>query len=143
MPVESHRHAAIAGNIGAAIRETAPLHAAYVHVGSARVWIEEANVCYCPDVVVSGGPGNADIAERPLLIVEVLSDRTEATDRREKRVNYLRVASIQEYVLVSQNERSIELYRRDGDQWNAEITDDGEVLLEAVGAVLRLDEVYR
>ena len=46
------------------------------------------------------------------MIIEVLSDSTEAHDRGLKFAQYRTLESLQEYVLVSQKEARIESYRR-------------------------------
>jgi Uma2 family endonuclease len=52
------------------------------------------------------------------LIVEVLSDSTEAYDRSEKFYRYRRNPILQEYVLVSAKSISIDLFRKnDNGEW--------------------------
>ena len=48
----------------------------------------------------------------PTVIVEVLSDSTAGLDRTEKFAAYRRPVTLREYVVVSQRERRIEIYRR-------------------------------
>ena len=55
------------------------------------------------------------VKQKPCLIVEVLSPSTAMLDRREKLFNYQKLESLQEYVLVSQSEIKVELYRKDQD----------------------------
>lgn len=50
------------------------------------------------------------------VIVEVLSDNTESDDRGDKWSHYQRIASLREYVLVSQRSRRIEVFSRDAAQ---------------------------
>ncbi|WP_434616209.1 Uma2 family endonuclease [Azospirillum sp. B2RO_4] len=75
-------------------------------------------------------------------VVEVLSDSTEAIDRREKRTNYQKIPSLREIVLVSQTERLVEVYRRDGAGWTIDMVRDGPVMLAASDLSLPLDAVY-
>ena len=93
---------------------------------------------YYPDVMVSCSDPDDEPDDcyetRPELIVEVLSDTTEAVDRREKRFAYATLESLREYVLVSQRERLVEIYRRDGDGWSRETLGEGDTLaLELAG----------
>ena len=57
-----------------------------------------------PDIVVdrAGRPGKSYTAGAPVFLAEVLSPSTEAYDRGFKSVQYRTLASLQEYVLVSQ-----------------------------------------
>jgi Uma2 family endonuclease len=79
----------------------------------------------------------------PTLIVEVLSESTEKYDRGEKFAHYMRIPSLQEYVLVSQSERRIEVYRRPvRGHWIHELADAG-ASLTLHGQPLSVDAVYR
>jgi Uma2 family endonuclease len=54
----------------------------------------------------------------PAVIVEVLSDSTEAYDRGKKFENYRQIPSLREYLLVSQKEPRIEQFvRQSNEQW--------------------------
>jgi Uma2 family endonuclease len=54
----------------------------------------------------------------PKLIVEVLSPGTEARDRGEKFINYQKLPSLQEYVLIDSEKMAVECYRRgEGRPW--------------------------
>jgi len=75
-----------------------------------------------PDISVVCGPltfhrGRTDLITNPLLIVEVLSDSTEAYDRGEKFRHYESIPALTDYLLVSQDEARVMLYTRDDDHW--------------------------
>ncbi|HMY14887.1 MAG TPA: Uma2 family endonuclease [Polyangium sp.] len=57
-------------------------------------------------------PENKNALTNPRVIVEVLSDSTESYDRGQKFAHYQRIPSLKEYVLVSQHEPCIEVYRQ-------------------------------
>jgi Uma2 family endonuclease len=59
--------------------------------------------------------GTKDVVENPSVVVEVLSESTEQYDRGLKWEGYRRLASLTDYVLVSQREPTIEHYRREQD----------------------------
>lgn len=69
---------------------------------------------YYPDVVVSCNPADRGgrYVQQPTVVVEVLSPSTERLDRREKLDAYRSVASLQEYVLVSQHMMEVTLMER-------------------------------
>ena len=81
----------------------------------------------------------------PTVVVEVLSDGTEAYDRGEKLEHYQRVATLQECVLVSHRERQVESWRREpGRAWSRRAAGAGQTLrIDSLGCVLVVDEVYR
>ncbi|MDB9313852.1 Uma2 family endonuclease, partial [Spirulina sp. CS-785/01] len=48
----------------------------------------------------------------PLLIIEVLSDTTEAFDRGDKFLDYQTRDTLQEYVLINSRQQRVETFRR-------------------------------
>jgi Uma2 family endonuclease len=77
------------------------------------------------------------------VIVEVLSDSIEDPDRTEKFAAYRRLKSLGEYVLVSQRDRRVEVYRRDGRRWHLDEYCPGERLtLDSIAIALVIDEIY-
>jgi Uma2 family endonuclease len=90
-------------------------------------------------------PDDALAITNPVVIVEVLSDSTEARDRGVKAAHYRHLESLREYVLVSQRERHIEVHRRnDAGRWELFEYEAGQrVELVSLGCVVPLDEVYR
>lgn len=80
------------------------------------------------------------------MIVEVLSDGTEAKDRGEKFFAYQTLESVREYVLVSQNRAAVEQFIKQSDgSWKylATIGIESSVGLESIGAELTLREIYQ
>ncbi len=75
---------------------------------------------------------------------EVLSPSTEMCDRREKLVNYQTIGSLQEYVLVSQEQIKVEVYRQDlPGNWTKEILVSGDKLvLNSVNLSLTMIDIY-
>ncbi|MDQ3032478.1 MAG: Uma2 family endonuclease [Myxococcota bacterium] len=84
-----------------------------------------------------------DAATNPIVIAEILSESTEAEDRGSKWLHYQRIPSLRHYVLVSQRERRVEVYTRDGTTWRYDSVDQGGIALSAIEATLSLDELYR
>lgn len=70
-----------------------------------------------PDVMVVPVIDDEDEynVHQAVLIAEVLSPSTEKTDRNDKLKEYSKIPSVQYYLMVSQEEPIIELYRRNGD----------------------------
>ncbi|HEU0015897.1 MAG TPA: Uma2 family endonuclease [Longimicrobium sp.] len=102
-----------------------------------------------PDVAVACSPeyGDSvlDTLLNPVLIVEVLSPSTEVYDRTEKFAAYRRIATLREYVLVSQERVLVECFRREGDLWRFAAVDDlsASLELESVPCSLPLRDIYR
>jgi Uma2 family endonuclease len=114
-----------------------------------RVRIERANRSVYPDASVVCGKlqnasDDANAIVNPVLIVEVISDSSEAYDRGEKFRYYKLLASLVEYVLVSQREPLVEVFRRDGESWRVTEYPAGTVVrLDSVGAAVSVDALYR
>jgi Uma2 family endonuclease len=115
-----------------------------------RVSTATANVFTYPDVsVVCGEPNFADRARdtllNPVVIIEVLSESTEAYDRGKKFEHYRGIASVQHYLLVAQSQPLIELYTRQADgTWSLADRRLGDVVvLSAVGCELAVADIYR
>ena len=83
--------------------------------GDAKLMTIPSNVYYFPDVVVSCDSRDRyarEFLQYPCLIAEVLSPATENRDRGIKLRNYLKIDSLQEYMLINSDFPSIEFYRR-------------------------------
>lgn len=119
-----------------------------VVLSSVRVRVESTDRTTYPDVTVVCGSrqtaaDDRDAIVNPSVLVEVLSDSTEADDRGEKFAHYRRLSSLREYVLVSQRERRIEVFRREGDHWSLfEAGPTQSIELTSIGATLVVDEIY-
>lgn len=107
------------------------------------------DVAAYPDVsALCGAPRFSDDVQdelvNPSLLVEVLSESTEAYDRGEKFEHYETIASLREYVLASSTKPRLEVFRRaDGGAWTRITAVAGErVTFESVGVTLSVDEIY-
>jgi Uma2 family endonuclease len=81
----------------------------------------------------------------PCLIVEVLSDSTEAYDRGEKFYRYRRNPVLQDYLLVSVKSISIDLYRKnDAGEWVIINYRAGDLVeLKSINLSFPIERVYR
>ena len=87
-----------------------------------------------------------DLLVNPQLIVEVLSDSTEAFDRGDKFSHYKSIPSFNEYILVAQHRPHVSQFVKHGDGFwmNLEFNDLGDfVKLKSVPCELALTEIYR
>ena len=115
-----------------------------------RVKVTQIDSYFYPDVVVVCGEPRAeddtfDTLLNPTVVVEVLSPSTETYDRGEKFEHYQQIASLKEYVLISQDKIRVEHYRRQETGWmQTEFRGLEDVLsLLSIGCELRLQDVYR
>lgn len=118
--------------------------------GDFRLKIEAVNMYTYPDLSVVCGDvqladGRQDTFTNPTVLIEVLSESTEAYDRGKKFEFYRRIPSLQEYLLIAQDRPYVERYRRKGHNWVfTEYTAlDEEVALDAIGCRLSLAAIYK
>ena len=86
-----------------------------------------------------------DTLINPQVIIEVLSASTAGYDRGKKFIRYRQLESLQEYILISQDQVHVEHYLRQGKQWVlSEFSALENVLpLVSIGAELSLRQIYR
>ena len=86
-----------------------------------------------------------DTLINPQVIIEVLSASTAGYDRGEKFIRYRQLESLQEYILISQDQVHVEHYLRQGKQWVLSEFSALENMLPlvSIGAELSLNQIYR
>jgi Uma2 family endonuclease len=105
---------------------------------------ERVDSYYLADLVVTcaGLTGQQFVAE-PILIVEVLSPSTAATDRERKLPDYRTIPSLEDILVVSSTEPRIEHYRREGDGWKIrDLRGQGTLRVPAFEVAIDLAELY-
>ena len=145
-------HCLITANVIGELRNLLKGKKCRVYDSNLRVLVPATGLYTYPDAVVVCGPleyAEADVQREtitnPTLLVEVLSDSTEAYNRGRKFEHFRSIASCSEYVLISQSAPLVEVYLRQADgKW--ELTPvtglDASVALRSIGGELRLAEVY-
>jgi Uma2 family endonuclease len=133
----SRRHNLIAGNFYREISTQLRGRVCEAYMSDMRVKISPTGMYTYPDIVgVCDEPrfedSHIDTLLNPQVIVEVLSESTEAYDRGEKFAHYRRLDSLREYVLVAQDKIRIEHYVREGEQWILSEISDSESALRLV-----------
>ncbi|MBF0200259.1 MAG: Uma2 family endonuclease [Desulfamplus sp.] len=116
-----------------------------------RVKVQEIEKYTYPDIAVVCGEieledGKFDTLMNPVIIIEILSDSTEAYDRGKKFFHYRLIPSLQEYILVSQYFCLVERFiRKDDATWNLSSYDRMEQTLriESIGCDVPLSDIYR
>lgn len=122
-----------------------------VRDGSVAVHIAQTRAGLRPDATVVCGPITKTVVEKngrvegeaitnPCVIVEVLSESTERDDRGWKFRDYRTLGSLEEYVLVSQDARRVEVFRRAGG-WQSEVSEAGGTFT-VHGATIAVDAIY-
>ena len=147
----SAAHNAIVRNVGSELRTQMKGRPCQVYANDMKVRVNASGAGTYPDLVAfctqpEFQDNRSDVLLNPSLIVEVLSDSTEAYDRGGKFALYRQIPSLREYLLISQHQVQVDLYTRGSDdRWTltdfTDLTDS--VPLGSVDCTLALAEVYR
>jgi Uma2 family endonuclease len=144
----SLNHGIIISNVGYELRSVLGDRPCLVILNDLRVRVGPRFYTYPDIVVICGKPEFAgdrqDFILNPVVLFEVLSPSTERYDRLFKWAQYQTIPSLREYVLVSQFEPRIEVFRPQpgGDWLFSESTGlDAVCHLENIGCDLPLSAV--
>jgi len=146
----TEEHNLIVLNVGAELHNQLKDKPCRVYANDMKVRIDSDDVGTYPDVMVICGErqfydDRRDVVTNPTLIVEVLSDASEAYDRGDKFRHYRNLPSLQAYLLLSQYRIQAELFQRQPDgTWSLSSYQDPSesIPLRVVDAELSLAEVY-
>jgi Uma2 family endonuclease len=148
----SREHNLVTGNIFSELRTRLRDYPCEVYVSDVRVRVSPTGMYTYPDVTVACGEphfedDHVDTLINPTIIIEVLSPSTEAYDRGEKFAHYQRLASLTDYVLISQDKARVEHFARhsdSNDQWLLTTVSglDGVLRLPSVECEVALRDIY-
>ncbi len=119
--------------------------------GNMKIRIPE-DLIYCyPDFSVTCGDDKFEDQKKttlksPIVIIEVLSESTESFDRGKKFHRYKQIPTLQEYVLIAQDEYQIDVFQKSGDgTWNLRSYAGVDDVLElrSLQIQLKLQDLYR
>ena len=141
-------HNQISLNVASTLRGALKGRPCRVFMSDVKLRVNSADAFYYPDVFVTCGAANPDkeakFAVDSQLVIEVPSNSTSSYDRGDKLHAYRKLPSLQEYVLISQDLRRVELYRRGPDVgWTFLTYERDEVVkLTSVNLELSLATIY-
>lgn len=142
-------HAALAASVLRQIGNQLPA-GCRTYTSDLRVRISKSDLTTYPDGAVVCGKVIAALedpfaATNPKLLLEVTSPSTEAYDRGAKLEHYRGLEALREIVVVSHDQRRIELHCRSLDgKWSVVTATAGQTLeLESLGARLDVTAIYK
>lgn len=139
----SDRHEEIALNLAAALRMHLRDTPCRVYKGDLKIRV--ADNFYYADVFARCDKHRGDpyFKTDPVLVAEVLSPSTQRHDRGDKRLAYLSLPTLQEYVLISQEEISVEVFRREQMGIPEKLSKASDILrLQSVDFEITLGDLY-
>lgn len=143
----SRRHNQIAINLVSIFHQHIKNTPCRIYMSDVKLKIAHRKTYYYPDIMLGCSRDETDeyALTRPCLIIEVLSDFTASTDRREKLVAYQSIPSVREYCLAAQDNCRIEKYTRTEDEKNGYLDsyEQGDnVPFVCIDADIAMDAIY-
>lgn len=147
----SREHNQISSNIVTSLSLQLQDKPCSVYSSDMKVKIDKANKYTYPDIITVCDPQHfedehTDVLLNPAVIIEILSDSTEAYDRGLKFFHYQRLESLREYLLVSQKSCHMEKYERQANNYwiYSEFHEmDATVDINTLNCTLSLRDIYR
>lgn len=140
-------HVVVALNIATSLRQKLRGTPCRAYISDMQLEVAQADAVFYPNVMVSCHPEDLPaerVLHHPRVIIEVLSDSTAAYDPGTKFAAYRLLDSLQEYVLVDPDRRSVEIFRRlPSNDWLLATGDSARgLVLKALELEIGLDEVF-
>lgn len=119
-----------------------------VFAADAKVGITEKGPFFYPDLAVTCNPSDQTaikFIQHPCLIAEALSPSTEALDRGAKFMQYRKIESLREYLLIDPTQIAVDLFRLNSQgKWElTSYTTGSEIYLESLGLGVAIDLLYK
>ncbi len=149
------RHGRLIGQVGRLLGNALD-HTCVLYTSDTPIWIDAASLCTYADASFVCGPLQMMLAKdksgraigeaitNPAIVIEVLSPATERYDRDGKFAAYRLLPSFEEYVLITQEEPRVEVFRRPIDPESAWACDSAgpgsEVRIH--GVIMAVDMIY-
>lgn len=149
---ESENHSLIISNLIGLIGIKIKNSNCRVYPSNRLLHIPISNRFYYPDVMVVCGDSEffnhktkMQATLNPRLIVEVLSDSTQLIDRIEKWNAFQKIESLEQFILISQNEILIENYTKNKNQntWRNEQLDTKNSIFNVLNDPIKIKEIYK
>ncbi len=145
MPGGTDRHNEIAGELYSLIRRAAHRKNCKVFFTDVMIRVPSGDSFY-PDIFVSCDftEDEPRVKRRPCVIVEVLSDSTEAVDRGEKMRQYRTIPALETYILLEQEAPRAEVYAKQPDgSWRHDVLERDAILrLSQLELEILLESLY-
>jgi len=142
MAPASMKHAIIKSNTFAALHAALAGTPCTSLVDGPQILTDEISAI--PDVVVTCAPIDLStpVIAEPVIIIEVMSPSSEADDAGRKWFSYRKIPSLRHYLVLSQDERAVQVHSRSGDLWRERFVSSGRVALDDPPVDLDVDALY-
>ena len=144
----SDTHVTIALNVASELKANLRGSKRRVYLSDMKLKIQSLNRFYYPDILVTCHPTDYETSlykQFPCLIIEVLSNSTEAFDRGDKFVDYQTIETLQEYLLISTKQKRIDYFQRTSEgNWLLKFyrSDDEYLSLQTINSQISVSTIY-
>jgi Uma2 family endonuclease len=143
----SRAHGTIATNLVSLLRPAIRGKGCGLYAADMKVAVPEIPAIRYPDVVVTCDPRDLkdeQLTRFPMMLVEIISESTEALDRGVKFAEYRAIGALREFVLIDSRAVHVEVYRRgDRNRWFFQEYGSGdEVVFESIGLTIAIEALY-
>jgi Uma2 family endonuclease len=143
-------HNLLAGNAYAALHAQLRRRPCKTYTSDQRIKVMATGLHTYPDVTIVCGKSQFidrphQTVINPIVIIEVLSPSTERYDRGMKFQNYRTIPTLQDYLLISQDDHRIEHYtRQENGEWllREAIGLAAQITIQSIDCILTLEDVY-
>lgn len=114
-----------------------------LNIKASNIYLHPDAMVICNEIERSSEHPHA--ITNPTVIFEVLSDSTDGYDRGDKFFFYKRIPTLQEYILIEQDQPVIDIYTRESELWRiSRVQGLDEVLpITSLGIEIPLRDIYR
>jgi Uma2 family endonuclease len=143
----TRNHNLITVNLAALLRPQGRQNGCQTFVSDMKLELEKGSFYVYPNVLYTcneADKGERTTLKHPALLIEVLSDKTEAYDLGTKLDGYLKLPSLLYYLIVSQKAYFVRIYERAGEKWVYRIVEglEATVVLPQLGLSLPMAGIY-
>lgn len=144
----SKAHVIVTGNLSALLVNHLRGTGCVSYGTDMKVRLRELRLFYYPDLAVTCDERDRRLSEDfilyPKLIIEVLSDSTEAFDRGDKFADYKSIETLEEYVLIHQKQVLVEHFQRKSENlWLPTIYRSGSVVkFASIDFACPIEQIY-
>ena len=146
----SENHGRIVSNLSFELQKCLRETDCDVFATERMLFVPKCNKVFYPDILVVCGKReyyqqskNMVATLNPQILIEVLSDSTEDFDKREKMRCYRKIPSLQQYIMVSQHEKFVEIQKNDGqNRWSSDLYEEDEDVLDLGECRVLLKDIY-
>ncbi len=143
-------HDTITGNLFSDIQNFIKGNGCRAHGSDIRITTPHFESYMYPDISIICGKmekkeGVFTTVTNPTVIIEVTSPSTEKYDRGYKRIYYLQIPSLMEYIIVDSQKYLVEINRKQEDgNWIKSIVDDpkSSILINTINRRIQMQDIY-